>query len=246
MPDSPVKEYKWTHPGGHAAHIHSCVHFLTYGLSYGPADVKDVPVLFDLDLSKHWAPPSHLCDEYTGLHEVLADSFFSVQSNKDAYDKALRILWRELRQVWKVGPSGSCVACKIHCNIGRHRSVAMAERLARTVGRWDGFQVECLHLDILKGMENRAENEVRVEAAEVPEGNLARGRTRSRHQTQAMSETQVSEVRRRRAATTADAVLSPREAPFHEKRVSWVITRPEGERYPRQRKPAGRSNDPWE
>ena len=219
MPDKvlPVAKYFVRHSVDNGAHIRSCVHFITYGLSYGPTSVIGFPLLFDLNLSKHQPPPEDLCDRYDGLDKVLADSFFSIRANEDEYHTAVAKIKEALDQVWRLKPPGGCVACLIHCNIGRHRSVAMAERLARKVRSWDGHKAECLHLDLRKGRKTRPESAARVNPTEVSEYKPARGRTRSWHPVKATSETQVSEKRRRKAATTADAMLPPRDASLREK-----------------------------
>ena len=169
----PLAEYTWTHRGGYPAHTHTCVHFITYGRAYGPTSATGVPVIFDLDLSNHWAPPAKLCDEYTGLQKELADSFFSNRANNDEYYRALRNFEERMKEIRMLTPPGGCVACLVHCNIGRHRSVAMAERLAKEVGWRKGFKAECLHLDINKG--NRADTK------EMSKDESTRGRSRSRH-----------------------------------------------------------------
>lgn len=43
--------------------------------------------------------------------------------------------------------SGGCVAVVVNCRIGMHRSVAMAERMARRVRGWEGVRVVVEHLD---------------------------------------------------------------------------------------------------
>ena len=247
MPDKllPVAKYFVRHPVGNGAHVRSCVHFITYGLSYGPTNVIGFPLLFDLDLSQHQPPPEDLCDKFDGLDRVLADSFFSIRANEDEYHRAVAKVKEALDQAWRLKPPGGCVACLIHCNIGRHRSVAMAERLAKKVRSWDGHKAECLHLDLRKGQKTQPKYAARAKPTDVSEHEPARERTRSRHQVQATSETQVSETRRRRAAVTPDAILPPREAPLRETKVLWVKTIPVEELYSRQRETDGRSARPW-
>ena len=230
----PLAKYTWTHLGGYQPHIHTCVHFITYGRAYGPTNASGVPVIFDLDLSKHWAPPAKLCDEFTGLNKELADSFFSNRANDDEYYRALRNFDARMEQIRKLEPPGGCVACLVHCNIGRHRSVAMTERLSKEVGYRKGFKAECLHLDINKG--NRADTK------EMSKDEPARGRSRSRHPIRDPSEKQTS---RRRSTTTAHAVLPTRDAPSSEQRVSRARTGPM-EPYLRQHESTGRLAVPRE
>lgn len=210
--DLPLAEYTVWHDAGDRAHMRGCVHFITYGRSYGPTKVLDLPILLNLDLTGHEAPPPDLCGAYTGLDKELARSFFSIPQNERTFRDALAKLVKEIERRQRVG----CTACLIFCNIGRHRSVAMAERLAWTVGHWDGFKAECLHLDIEK---KRAEDVVRADARERrPEDDSAQGRRGSRQPAQAMSESRVSEVRRKRATATAYPMPPPREAVLHEKK----------------------------
>ena len=218
--DVPTARYKLKHRENNEAPIHACVHFITYGLHYGKTRVEGVPVLFDLDLSQHQPPPGDLCEQYTGQDKQLAKSFFAEKANEAEYHRTLGKVGKRLHQVSKHEPPGSCVACMIHCHIGRHRSVAMAERLAKAVARWDGYKVGILHLDLEKGEKTQAENGG-CKRREMSDGEPARGRTRSRHRTQATSKRRVSGSRSRRSAATTDAVIPPREAPLREKQISW-------------------------
>lgn len=51
--------------------------------------------------------------------------------------------------------SGECVAVVVNCRAGMHRSVAMAERMARRARRWEGggvrVVVEHLDTDVVRG-----------------------------------------------------------------------------------------------
>ena len=120
--------------------------------------MTDVPVLIDLDLSQHQPPPGDLCERYTGQDKELANSFFSEKANEAEYHRTLGQIWERLHQESKHKPPGSCVACMIHCHIGRHRSVAMAERLAMAVASWGGYEVGGLHVDLKKGAKTQAES----------------------------------------------------------------------------------------
>lgn len=165
----PIEKYVLTHYGDSEARKRRCVHFVTFGRSYGPTKLVRVPILLELDLSKHEAPPQELCNKYTGLDRKLADSFFSIPKNEETFRDALADLrwWR--KEIERIQWEG-CAACVINCNIGRHRSVAMAQRLASTVGSWPGFNTECLHIDIWKVVATNSENAVRVDTAKIPEG----------------------------------------------------------------------------
>ena len=55
-----------------------------------------------------------------------------------------------------------CVAILISCNIGAHRSVAMAERLATDIERrWTRLSVHCRHLDLGKEIERQRQAKYR-------------------------------------------------------------------------------------
>ncbi len=215
-----------------------CVHFITYGLSYGPTKIRFHTVL-RLNLSDHKPPPQHLCDEFNGLDDEIVDSFFSVPANEEEFQSALS----KLRERVKLKRPQDCVAVEINCNAGRHRSVAMAERLAGAVRRWDGFKAECLHLDLEKGLRIQKEKAARARATEMPDNVGARGHRRPEHKTEARPEARVSGKRPREAAATATAAT---EAPLRGKTVSWRTSIPVGEPYPKQGRTASRSADQWE
>lgn len=162
---------------------YQCVHFITYGLHYGPPDIL-FPIL-SLDLSKHEPPPDPLCARLTGLDDELQHSFLSFPANKAEFHTAWATLWRKMKRE----PQGSCVVVKINCMAGMHRSVAMAERLAEQVRLRDGFRAECLHLDLAKGADVRDGVKVR----RVREISPTRRRGSERGEGRAREEARVSE-----------------------------------------------------
>lgn len=93
------------------------------------------------------------------------------------------------------GGGGGCVAFVINCTAGRHRSVAMAERLAEQVRLRDGFRAECLHLDLAKGADLEYLELARVEAAVggMEEDVPRRGRVSERDRRKLREEARVSE-----------------------------------------------------
>lgn len=236
-----VTQYIVRHPKGNGPCPRHCVHFITFGLSYGSAEVHGCPLILELDLSKHQPPQKHLCEEFTGRNREVAENFFSVPANEEEFHRALG----ELEQRMKREPQGGCVAVLINCTAGMHRSVAMAERLAEAVWSWGGFGAECLHLDLWKGMTIQEKTVAKVGDTGTSEGRPARGHRRSRHGVQATSETRASEKRPRGPAATADAVLPPREAPVPQKTVSWPTARSAGELHLQKRQTADRSADTW-
>lgn len=233
----PATKFIVRHPKGNGARS-ACVHFITFGRNYGPTQVDGrFPTILSLDLSHHLPPPPHLCESLTGLDEKLSESFFSIRENKEQF----RITLDMLEQKMRLEPQGACVAVLINCRAGMHRSVAMAEKLAMEVRRWDGFKAECMHLDVGKGEQMQAENVARVAEMGSSEGIPARERRHSRHKASVTSEAQVSDKRRREAVATTDAALPRIEAPSRKKMVSWERTMSMRESHRQQRETVGMS-----
>ena len=233
--DLPVTKFTLRHPEGNKAQS-ACVHFITYGLSYGPTQVDDrFPTVLRLDLSQNQPPPQHLCERFTGLNEKLRESFFSIRENDEEYHRTLKELKRRIQSK----SQGDCVAVLINCTAGMHRSVSMAERLKEAVSRWDGFKAECLHLDIGKGEQVEAEMAAMVVDMGNLEAKLGKGSGRSRHKAPVTSEARVSEKRPTGAAPTADAALPRIEAPLRKKSVSWRAEGKPHKPHSRQRETVG-------
>ncbi|CAD6592868.1 MAG: hypothetical protein ASARMPREDX12_006537 [Alectoria sarmentosa] len=175
----PTKVFSIRHREGKETRVRPCVHFVAYGRNHGPPQIR-FPTVLTLDLSKNEPPPERLCGRLTGLDYEIADSFFSFESNDLEFYNALN----EIQHQMKSRPRGGCVAVLINCMEGIHRSVAMAERLARAVRSRDGPKAECLHLDLGKGMKIRPESAARMGAMGMSEDIPARGRRRLRHKAQ--------------------------------------------------------------
>ena len=111
-----------------------------------------MPVLCYLDCRAMQPPPRHLLDLYTGASPTLAHAFFSMPGHEAIYRTAYLDLEDQLGMLLS-NPRlmrGGCVAFLVNCRVGMHRSVAMAERLARDVQnlwRGEGVRVEVEHLD---------------------------------------------------------------------------------------------------
>ena len=244
---STVSKYIVRHHGGDEARKRPCVHFITFGSDYGWTKVgkrSGFDVVLKLDLSSHQPPPPELCNRFTGQDPVLANSFFSIQENKEAFNDALAKLKKEIWAEEKRQLPGCCIAFRINCTVGRHRSVAMAEKLAMTVASFEGSKAECLHLDLGKGMDPQAAHPIRISFT-VPEKELARRRTGSGQPVEETSEIRMSEVRARRTVATAGPVLTPTEAPLRNQAVSWGPTRLVSQPDPRLRKDVHRSAGQW-
>ena len=97
-------------------------------------------------------PPRRLLDMYTGASPTLSLAFFAMPGHETIYRNAYLALEDQLEMLLS-NPRhrpGGCVAFLINCRVGMHRSVAMAQRLARDVQdywREDGVLVEVEHLD---------------------------------------------------------------------------------------------------
>ena len=128
-----------------------CLHIITSGVTWGPPSVP-MPVLCSFDCRTMQPPPRHLLDMYTGASPALAHAFFSMPGHETIYLDTYIALEDQLGMLLsnpQLRPGG-CVAFLISCRVGMHRSVAMAERLARDVQdlwRGDGVVVEVEHLD---------------------------------------------------------------------------------------------------
>ncbi|KAM0799621.1 hypothetical protein BDR22DRAFT_890203 [Usnea florida] len=209
-----VERIVLNHREGNTSGGNQCVHLITYGLFHGSTGTR-FPTVLRLDLSKHEPPPQHLCERFTGKDKEIKEAFFSIRQNEDEFQSALKWLGQKL-QGW---PRGGCVAVLINCWMGRHRSVAMAERLAKELNSWAGFRAECAHLDLGKDMERQARSPARVGAVDVPGSMSARGRSRSRQEGLADSDGQVNERRPRGTAAEADTEVHTREASFDAKKT---------------------------
>ena len=97
-------------------------------------------------------PPRHLLDMYTGASPALAHAFFSIRDHELMYRNTFLGVIEQLEMLLsnpRLRP-GRCVAILINCTAGMHRSVAVAERMARDVHndlREHGARVEVEHLD---------------------------------------------------------------------------------------------------
>ena len=235
-----VERIVLNHREGSVSGGHQCVHLITYGLFHGSTGTR-FPTVLELDLSKHEPPPEDLCERFTGMDKEIKEAFFAIRQNEDEYQSALRWLGQKLRG-W---PRGGCVAVLINCWMGRHRSVAMAERLAKELNSWAGFRAECAHLDLGKDIESQARSAARVGAVDSPGSMSARGRSRSRHEGPAKSEGRTNERRPKGTAAEVDTEVHTREASFDARNISgtWAHV---GQPHTQARETAGRLVDSQE
>ena len=235
----PVERIVLNHREGSISGGDQCLHLITYGLFHGSTGTR-FPTVLQLDLSKHEPPPEDLCERFTGMDKEIKEAFFAIRQNEDEYQSALKWLGQKLRG-W---PRGGCVAVLINCWMGRHRSVAMAERLAKELTSWAGFRAECAHLDLGKDVERQARSAARMGAVLSPGSMSARGRSRSRHEVPANSEVRTNE-RSRGTVAEADTEVHTREASVDARKT--IGTRGHvGPPHSQARETAGRLVDPRE
>lgn len=136
---------------------HICVHILTHGKCYGVEPVPSFPyvALWSIPCISLQAPPSHLCNRYTGLDRIVSDTFFSYPANEAFYRQNRASLEYGLNN-YPSGPREGCVVIAVSCKAGVHRSVAMAERMTRSLRR-GGYVVSCEHLDLARSIARRGE-----------------------------------------------------------------------------------------
>ncbi|CAF9939728.1 hypothetical protein IMSHALPRED_001612 [Imshaugia aleurites] len=233
--DLPVARFSIGHRHSNETRSSPCVHFITFGSAYERPQVRHSPVVLEVDLSNLEPPSDHLLERFNGLDEEIVESFFSKERNEAKFHRTFQKLKHEIK-----GRGRGCVTVLINCTAGRHRSVAMAERLATEL-RWHGFNAECLHLDILKANNIQAENEASGGAAEKSANTQERERRRSRHRAEVIWQRRIPEWILEGAAAAADKELHWREASLRKRTVSRRTSIPVGEPHTQQRKTAGES-----
>ena len=211
---APVERIVLNHREGSISGGDQCVHLITYGLLHGSTGTR-FPTVLQLDLSEHEPPPQDLCERFTGMDREIKEAFFSIRQNEDEFQSVLKWLGQKLRG-W---PRGGCVAVLINCWMGRHRSVAMAERVAKELNSWAGFRAECAHLDLGKDMEGQARSAARAGAVDSPRSMSAPGRSRSRHEVTTNSEGRMKERSPRGTVAEANTEVHTREASFDAKKT---------------------------
>lgn len=133
-----------------------CLHLITFGTAFGTPE-SPIPVILHFDILTMPAPSRELRQRYTGALPRFAAAFFSLPGHESYYRSMLAALRDQLREVLSDPEfyrssgrhGGRCVAVVLNCRAGMHRSVAVAERLARDVEswQWQGVRVGVEHLD---------------------------------------------------------------------------------------------------
>lgn len=115
------------------------IDFYTCGRRYHP-EVGSTPVILNMSCAKMLPPPTKMVQRYTGLDRKLSDWLFS---HREYRVKCTRALDRidDAIDAWRPSRDGPRLCVIVKCKAGVHRSVAMAERLAKEVRGWEGVRV---------------------------------------------------------------------------------------------------------
>ena len=87
-----------------------------------------------VDCSRLEPPSPATCQRFTGLQPEVVEAVFSNKDTNRLYVSALRTLKHEIRN-WDFG-DGRYLVVPVACRAGVHRSVAMAERIAKAISKW--------------------------------------------------------------------------------------------------------------
>lgn len=101
------------------------------------------PIIMKLNCYKLKPPSRYLCERYTGLNYGLQRAFFSSDENEARYQEAKS----QIKSQYKYGGEISFTVL-VPCKLGTQRSVAMAERLAASLGRGVGVRARAIHHDL--------------------------------------------------------------------------------------------------
>ncbi len=106
----------------------------------------------DFDVSKLAPPKKDIQERFAGRDPELANTFFNTADHEAQYQAMLKATKNSIR-TWRcpANPPEDEIAVLIGCQAGMHRSVAVAERLAKDIGGWHGSGVDsvrCMHMDL--------------------------------------------------------------------------------------------------
>jgi RNase adapter protein RapZ len=121
------------------------VTFLTYGFKHGTP--RDADLLFDVRFLPNPHYEAELRD-LTGLDAQVVDYVESSDGLGDFYDRILPLLDYLLPAYVREGKSHLTIG--IGCTGGRHRSVVIAEHLAKVYGERGDYLVDVVHRDVEK------------------------------------------------------------------------------------------------
>ncbi|KAI4133285.1 MAG: hypothetical protein LQ338_000343 [Usnochroma carphineum] len=115
------------------------IEFLTCGRKYSP-DIGSSPCILSISCIELEPPPRDMTLRYSGLDRELSDWLFSRGEYRRKYRRAIDKIADAVDR-WRPSRHGPRFVAIVKCMAGVHRSVAMAEKLAREVGRWEGVSV---------------------------------------------------------------------------------------------------------
>ena len=92
------------------------------------------PELKLVDCSRLQPPSPATCNRFTGLEPEVAQAVFSNKTTNSLYVAVIRTLKQTIRD-WDFR-EGRYLVVPVACRAGVHRSVAMAERIAKTISEW--------------------------------------------------------------------------------------------------------------
>ena len=122
---------------------HTRVTLLSFGYKYGLPMDSDLVVDMRFLPNPHWIPELR---EFTGQDEAVRDYVLSqegAQEFLDRYHELLRLVSGGYRREGK-----RYLTLSVGCTGGKHRSVAVAEELARRLHGEDGVTVSVMHRDL--------------------------------------------------------------------------------------------------
>lgn len=127
---------------------------LSFGYKYG------VPVDADLILDVRFIDNPYFVEglrAQSGLDAAVADYVLQKPDAREFLERALALLEFALPKYEAEGKSYLTVA--VGCTGGRHRSVAMAERLAVELGRRTGMAIDVAHRDVIEADREEADRD---------------------------------------------------------------------------------------
>ncbi|KAF2134391.1 hypothetical protein P153DRAFT_380202 [Dothidotthia symphoricarpi CBS 119687] len=116
-----------------------------------------IPHLYTIDASNMTPPPSQICAAYSGLSPVVQEYVMQDARAREAVRRAVKELLA-FGERKRGGRGRNEVALSVCCVAGTHRSVSIAERIAREVntevrrlGGGDGVRVVARHVHRVRG-----------------------------------------------------------------------------------------------
>ena len=98
------------------------------------------PRILHISCANMRPPPSQMCSRYNGLDRELSDWLFKHREYRVKCERALDRVAEAINN-WQPSSDGPRFCAVVRCKIGVHRSVAMAEMLAKEVSTWGGIRV---------------------------------------------------------------------------------------------------------